>query len=124
MNHRSTPNNNRTTGPAKARQLRKNLTDAERLLWAKLRRRQLENCKFRRQHPIGNFIVDFVCLDKKLVIEVDGGQHLDNPYDDRRTHWLEEQGYKVLRFWNHDVLAKTDAVLQAIHDALLPTRHA
>jgi very-short-patch-repair endonuclease len=91
-------------GRERARKLRKNMTDAERALWARIRRRQILDCKFRRQQPLGDYIVDFVCLEKKLIIELDGGQHIEQEeYDSRRTHWLEEQGFRVLRFWNHDV---------------------
>ena len=105
----------------RARQLRKDMTDAERALWARLRRRQVLGHKFRRQQPLGPFIVDFVCLERKLVIEVDGGQHADQQQDDaRRTGWLEDQGFVVLRFWNHEVLAEPEAVIQAIADALAP----
>ena len=83
----------------KARELRKNLTDAERMLWAALRLRQIEGYKFRRQRPIGPYIVDFVCLEKSLVIEVDGGQHEGQlVHDTSRDAWLESQGYRVLRF--------------------------
>lgn len=98
-----------------ARQLRKNSTDAERMLWKHLRNRQLNNLKFRRQQPIGNYIVDFVCFENKLIIEVDGGQHAPNRESDAiRTDWLENQGYHVLRFWNNDVLKNTEGVIQRI----------
>jgi len=102
-----------------ARDLRSNLTDAEQRLWLKLKRRQLAGVKFRRQQPIGHFIVDFVCFERRVIVEVDGGQHAEQPhYDEQRTRWLEGQGYSVLRFWNNDVLANTDGVVQAIQDAL------
>jgi very-short-patch-repair endonuclease len=102
-----------------ARELRKNLTDAERRLWQQLKRRQIATVKFRRQQPIGPFIVDFVCFERRVIIEVDGGQHAEQvPYDEQRTGWLEAQGYRVLRFWNNDVLANTEAVAQAILDAV------
>jgi very-short-patch-repair endonuclease len=102
-----------------ARALRNNLTDAERRLWQKLKRRQIATLKFRRQQPIGAFIVDFVCLERRVIVEVDGGQHAEQiPYDEQRTRWLEAQGYLVLRFWNNDVLANTEAVAQAILDAV------
>lgn len=101
----------------KARELRDNLTDAERKLWTKIRRKQLEGYRFRRQHPIGPFIVDFVCLEAKLVIEVDGGQHAD-PEEARRdvgrTQWLRNEGYRVLRFWNNELLQNSAGVLQTI----------
>jgi very-short-patch-repair endonuclease len=95
-----------------ARTLRKKSTDAERLLWKNLRRRQLCAYKFRRQQPIGAYIVDFVCLEKKLIIELDGGQHTEQvEYDEKRSAWLRELGYRVLRYWNHDVLKSPDIVL-------------
>jgi very-short-patch-repair endonuclease len=103
----------------RARVLRKNMTDAERLLWRHLRNRQLNGWKFRRQHPIGPFIVDFVCLDKKLIIEVDGGQHAKNFWrDSKRSDYLNDKGYRVLRFWNGEVLQESESVLQAILKAL------
>ena len=102
-----------------ARELRNNLTDAERRLWQKLKRRQIATVTFRRQQPIGAFIVDFVCFERRVIVEVDGGQHSEQvPYDEQRTRWLETQGYLVLRFWNNDVLANTEAVAQAILDAV------
>ncbi len=77
--------------------------------------RQAETYKFRRQQPIGEYIVDFVCSEKKLIIEVDGGQHIEQvANDESRSKWLQDQGYRVLRFWNHDVLTMPDAVLTAI----------
>ncbi|MFH1034502.1 MAG: DUF559 domain-containing protein [Pseudomonadota bacterium] len=88
-----------------ARSLRKGQTEAERLLWRRLRSRGLAAFKFRRQHLIGPFIVDFVCLDRKLIVEADGGQHaLAAEQDQRRTRYLESQGFRVLRFWNNQVL--------------------
>ena len=105
---------------ARARQLRKNLTDAERLLWQRIRYKQVDGCKFRRQQPIGPYIVDFVCFEKKLVVEVDGGQHAEKHLDDsKRTEWLATQGFRVLRFWNHDVLRHLDGVVEAIQQALV-----
>ena len=99
----------------RARALRKNLTDAEKLLWRHLRDRQLDGCKFRRQHPIGKFIVDFVCVEKKLVIEVDGGQHATKVEADlQRSEYLRKKGYSTLRFWNNEVLQKTESVLEAV----------
>jgi len=103
----------------RARRLRREMTDAERRLWARLRKRQLVDCSFRRQFPLGRYIVDFVCLDKRTVIEVDGGQHVEQAdYDSRRTAWLEQQGYRVLRFDNNVVLTETDAVVASIAEAL------
>ena len=100
----------------KARSLRNNLTDSENKLWSHLRRRQINESRFRRQHPIGKFIVDFVCLEKKIVIEIDGVQHNENiDYDLKRTKWLEDEGYKVIRFWNNEVLKNIESVLEVIY---------
>jgi very-short-patch-repair endonuclease len=104
-----------------ARDLRKNPTDAEMRLWSRLRGDQLEGFRFRRQHPIGPYIADFFCPEAKLIIEVDGGQHADDRAD--RTTWIEAQGYRIIRFWNNDVLANTDGVLFAIREALRATPH-
>ena len=91
-------------GTERARILRKNSTDAERKLWQHLRRYQINGYKFRRQHPIGPYVVDFVCFEKRLIIEVDGGQHAQQVEDDNaRTEWLQSQGFQVLRFWNNQV---------------------
>ncbi len=91
------------------------MTDVERLLWSRLRMKQLGGCKFRRQSPIGLYIVDFVCYQKKLIIELDGGQHAENEdYDKKRTDWLEGQGFTVVRFWNTDVLNNIDGVLESV----------
>ena len=99
----------------KARQLRKTQTDAERCLWRLLRNRSIASCKFRRQHPVGPYICDFVSIDRQLVIEVDGGQHaLQVEKDDARSAYLESKGYTVMRFWNHEVLTETEAVLERI----------
>ncbi|WP_377807303.1 endonuclease domain-containing protein [Azospirillum sp. A29] len=105
-------------GVATARRLRSTLTDAERRLWSRLRNRQLARAKFRRQFPIGPFVADFACTECKLIVEADGGQHADNPADERRTAWLVEQGWRVLRFWNPDILTRTDDVLATILAAL------
>lgn len=99
----------------RARELRRNATDAERLLWKRLRMRQADSHKFRRQQPIGQYIVDLDCAEQKLIVEVDGGQHIEQAeYDESRRKWLEGQGYRVLRFWNHEVLKTPDAVLAKI----------
>jgi len=104
-----------------ARYLRKNMTDVEQLLWHRIRRKQLRGYSFRRQHPIGQYIVDFVCIKLKIVIELDGGQHADNKeYDKVRDEWIESQGYKTLRFWNNDVTENMDDVLQTIYKLLPP----
>jgi very-short-patch-repair endonuclease len=106
-----------------ARQLRQRMTDAESRLWRHLRRRNIEGFKFRRQHPLGPFVADFVCLEARLIVEVDGGQHGEREsYDRRREAWLSEQGYRVLRFWNNDVLCETESVLEVIRDALLDAK--
>jgi very-short-patch-repair endonuclease len=102
-----------------ARDLRQSQTDAERKLWWRLRDRRLTEFKFRRQHPIGPFIADFCCTEAKLVVELDGGQHtLQRRSDTVRTDFLEAQGYRVLRFWNNEILTNTDGVLQRIALAL------
>ena len=105
----------------KARQLRRDQTDAEQTLWARLRDRQLCGAKFRRQHPVGPFVADFCCTQRRLVVELDGGQHaVEVAADHKRSRFLEEQGYRVLRFWNHDVLKDTVAVLERIAEVLNP----
>ncbi len=103
-----------------AKKLRRESTDAEKALWRQLRSKRFDNFKFRRQHPIGPYIVDFVCLKNKLVIECDGGQHLDNQNDIHRTRWLETEGYTVLRFWNDHILKDTKAVLESIWEHCHP----
>ncbi len=101
------------------RQLRNAPTDAEYRLWQHLRSRQLEGCKFRRQHPFIDYILDFVCLEKAVVIELDGGQHANaGNYDSLRTAALEKAGFVVLRFWNNDVIQNMDGVLQVIQTTL------
>ena len=103
----------------RARDLRKNSTDAERHLWYHLRANRL-GFKFKRQVLIGVYIVDFVCLEKRLIIELDGGQHMDNQrYDTKRSEWLMEHGFKVLRFWNNDVFQQTSSILEVIMTSLL-----
>lgn len=103
----------------RARQLRRDQTDAEQTLWARLRDRQLCGAKFRRQHPIGPFVTDFCCPKRKLVVELDGGQHAEEiAADQKRSRFLEAQGYRVLRFWNHDVLSDTASVLERIAEVL------
>ena len=103
----------------RARELRKILTEAERGLWKHLRYQQLNGSKFRRQAPIGPYIVDFVCFEQSLVIEIDGGQHSEqDAYDSERSSWLEAEGFQVLRFWNNQVLEEVEAVKEAILEAL------
>jgi len=99
----------------RARTLRQNASNAEDRLWYHLRNRQLCGYKYRRQHPVGLYIVDFVCIDRKLIIEADGSQHLlQQAYDKTRTRFLESRGYTVIRFWNDDILCRTDGVLEEI----------
>ena len=103
----------------RARRLRHEATEAEQALWKRLRRRELLGYKFRSQQPIGRYIVDFVCLEKRLIVEVDGSQHFDQrSYDEARSRWLESQGYHVLRFLNNEVLAETETVVEAIVEKL------
>ena len=102
-----------------ARRLRQNPTEAEKCLWALLRRRQIVDHRFRRQEPIGPYVVDFVCFEAKLVIEVAGGQHaLQGDGDAKRGRWLECQGFRILRFWNNDVLSNRTGVAEQIATAL------
>ena len=103
------------------RLLRHRQTEAERVLWQHLRNRRLQGWKFRRQHRVGRYITDFACLERLLVVELDGSQHLDAAeHDAARTRFLETRGFRVLRFWNDDVLRKMDGVLDAISIALAP----
>jgi very-short-patch-repair endonuclease len=98
--------------PTRASHLRTNSTDAERHLWQFLRNRQLGGYKFRRQHPLPPYTVDFVCLERRLIVELDGGQHAEAiAYDAARTDYLEQSGYLVLRFWNDEALSNTQEVL-------------
>ena len=102
-----------------ARQLRTTMTEAERHLWRALRLRQFDGYKFRRQHALGDYVVDFVCIEAKLIVEVDGGQHSERlDYDALRTEWLCQRGYRVVRFWNHEVIRDIEAVKAAIWEAL------
>lgn len=100
---------------ARARSLRCAMTDAEHLLWRALRGKQLNGHRFRRQHPIGKYIADFACIEQKIVIELDGGQHQEQQvYDGQRSTFLAAQGWEILRFWNNDVLNNLDGVLSVI----------
>jgi len=117
-------NNNRITKTVHstnyARQLRKKSTNAERLMWSHLRNRNLEGIKFRRQQPFGPYIVDFISVEKKLVIELDGGQHAMNKELDRnRDKFIESEGYRTLRFWNNEVFQNTEGVLERIRQEIL-----
>jgi len=101
------------------RKLRTQPTNAEHKLWQYLRGRQIEGCKFRRQHPFGDYILDFVCLDRGIAVELDGSQHTDRmEYDAERTKCLQEAGFKVLRFWNNDVFENIEGVVEVIIAAL------
>jgi very-short-patch-repair endonuclease len=113
MPHRKVPKQKRLN----ARALRSDMTDAERKLWYRLRAHRLNGTSFRRQVPIGRYIADFVCLQARLIIEVDGGQH-GTERDAKREAWLRGQSFHVLRFWNNDVHANIDGVLQVISDTL------
>ena len=104
---------------SRARSLRKTPTDAERLLWRHLRNKQLQGFRFRRQVSIGPYFADFVCLDAKVVVEVDGGQHNESGVDKARDRYLEGAGFKVMRVWNTDVLANIAGVCDAILEILL-----
>src|SRR5215475_2266514 len=107
-----------------ARRLRRDSTDAERRLWYRLRARQIDGAKFVRQDPIGPYVVDFVCRGLRLIVEVDGGQHATDKRDAVRDAWLSDRGYRVLRFWNNDVLGNTEGVLESIAAALSEAAHA
>ena len=99
----------------KARKLRTNQTDAEAKIWRLVRAKQIEGLKFRRQHPIQQYIVDFICPERKLIIELDGGQHAQAiEYDEKRTQFLESKGYTVIRFWNNEVLTNIEGVYEVL----------
>lgn len=101
------------------RDLRKNATDAEKCLWQRLRGGQVAGARFRRQHPFEGYVLDFVSLEKRLVVEVDGGQHLDNERDQVRDQRLRSAGFRELRFWNNQVLEETEAVVEVIWRAVV-----
>lgn len=103
---------------ARARGMRRAPTSAERQLWALLPGRRFGACKFRRQQVLGSYIVDFVCLERRLIVEADGGQHCESGVDAVRTRWLERQGFRVLRFWNHEILGDRRAVSDRLFAAL------
>ncbi|MBI1883568.1 MAG: endonuclease domain-containing protein [Chlamydiae bacterium] len=109
----------------KAKSLRRNATDTERFLWEFLRSNRLAKFKFRRQVPLGPYIVDFVCQKQRVIVECDGGQHAQRQktYDDERDQWLKIEGYRVLRFWNNQILKEHEAVLQVIYEACADTPH-
>ena len=110
-----------------AKTLRRNLTDAEQKLWYHLRAHRFMGRKFKRQKPIGHYVVDCACLEEKLVIELDGGQHAESiEYDKERDSWLRSQGFMVLRFWNNELMDEMDSVLERIrlvlsHETLSPS---
>lgn len=102
-----------------AKQLRKNSTDTERVLWSHFRNRRFEGLKFRRQEPIGSYIVDFICYEKRLIIECDGSQHiLNQEYDEERDQYLRDRRFKLLRFWDRDILQNLEGVLEEIFEAI------
>ena len=104
---------------SRARELRRRSTEAEKLLWRRLRNRHLDGVKFRRQESLGRYVVDFVTMEQQLIVEVDGGQHAAHSRaDEMRTRWLASQDYRVIRFWNNEVLSNIDGVLQTILQAL------
>ena len=108
------------TATTLARNLRKNMTDAERLLWRHLRAKRFANVKFNRQVPVDQYIADFCSFEHRLIVEVDGGQHDENrKADDERTKYLESKGFKVIRFWNNEVLANIEGVLTEIDRHLM-----
>ena len=105
---------------SRARALRRNATEAEAALWRILRSSSLAGIKFRRQQPIGPYIADFVSFAERLVIECDGGQHAENPRDAIRDKWFAEQGFRTLRFWNHEIWENRDGVVRAILEVVTP----
>src|SRR3954451_14768888 len=109
----------RTAKTERSRRLRINQTDAEKKLWWRLRNRQIGGSKFVRQEPIGPYICDFVCREQRLVVEVDGGQHADSAADRERDQWLIAHNYRVMRFWNNDVLKNVEGVLETIAAAII-----
>jgi very-short-patch-repair endonuclease len=104
-----------------AKQLRSNQTDAEQKLWYHLRAHRFIGLKFKRQNPVGRYIADFVCIEQRLIIELDGGQHAEqHEYDTTRDAWLRSEGFTVLRFWNNEVMQEMEAVLEKIRLTLSP----
>src|SRR5882724_5923536 len=110
-----------------ARRLRANATNAEAILWRQLRKLETEGTRFRRQVPVGPYVADFACMASRLVIELDGSQHGEDPAktrDEERTRWLDSEGYRVLRFWNNDITKNLNGVLETIYGALYGSRDA
>lgn len=103
-----------------AKRMRREPTEAEIRLWSILRAGRMDGAKFKRQEQIGDYIVEFVCSAEQLIVEADGSQHVENHADEARNAWLKSQGFRILRFWNDDILRDTDAVGAAIHAALRP----
>ena len=102
-----------------AKRLRQDATDAERVLWREVRAHRFAGFKFKRQEPLGSYVVDFVCYEAKLIVELDGGQHTDQKEaDEERTRWLASRGFRVLRFWNNDLLTNIAGVMQVIEKSL------
>ncbi len=102
----------------RAKHLRREMTEQERTLWKHLRDQRLGSAKFRKQQPIGPYITDFVCQDARLIVEADGSQHADSDYDVRRDAFLKSKGYRVMRFWNNEIMINLNGVLEAIYHAL------
>ena len=102
----------------RAKSMRRNPTEAERRLWSILRSHRLAGFKFKRQQRLGNYIVDFVNFERRLVVEADGSQHVENAYDLERDAWLKSEGFNLLRLWNNDILRETETVGDAIWNAL------
>jgi crossover junction endodeoxyribonuclease RuvC len=109
-----------TISTQRAKELRVNSTDAERILWAQLRAKRFDGHKFRRQEPILGYIADFACPERRLVIELDGGQHNGSESDVRRDRLLRQAGFQILRFWNNEVAENLEGVLLRIREALMP----
>ena len=103
-----------------AKRMRREPTEAETRLWSILRAGRMDGAKFKRQEQIGDYIVDFVCFAERLIVEADGSQHVENDADQARDAWLKSQGFRILRFWNNDILRDVDAVGEAIYAALRP----
>ena len=108
----------KTATIARARALRREMTDAERVMWRLLRDRRLAGAKFRRQVPLGPYVADFLSFDRHLIVEVDGGQHAGSVRDQKRDAWFAESGFRTLRFWNSDVLGNADGVFLRIQEAV------
>jgi 2-isopropylmalate synthase len=104
-----------------ARKLRRHATHAERILWRVLRDRQLDRVKFRRQVPIGPFIADFASIEHKVIVELDGGQHAESPSDARRDDYLAKRGWRIVRFWNNDVMKNREGVFESLQQAVALT---